>query len=191
MRIFFILACAALLGAPARGQGLECPAGDLLAGARLVEARHVVGDVARVTDRRAAPEGAAWDSPPAVVLDGGDAAITWDLGAAREVRGLLLQADANDRYPLSGSLDGQAFTPLAELAALADVAGLRTRTESSPIPAAVRFLRLEPPEAMASRRWPSSRSSASCRAPGRRLWRWSRCRAGPAAGPRAPGPGTI
>jgi hypothetical protein len=146
VRIFFILVCAALLGAPARGQGPECPAGDLLAGARLVEAQHVVGEVARVTDRRTAPEGAAWDSPPAVVLNGRDAAITWDLGAAREVRGLLLQADANDRYPLSGSLDGQAFAPLAELAALTDVAGLRTRTEIFPAPAVVRYLRLDPPQ---------------------------------------------
>jgi hypothetical protein len=48
----------------------------------------------------------------------GEEAATWDLGAAREVRGLLLQADADDRFPLSGSLDGQAFAPLGEIAAL-------------------------------------------------------------------------
>ncbi len=145
MRISFILACAALLGVPAWGEGPGCPAGDLLAGARVVEARRVVGEVARVTDERAAPDGAPWDSPAAVVLEG-RAAITWDLGAPREVRGALLQADANDLYPLSGSLDGQTFTPLAELAALTDVAGLRTRTEIFPAPVVARYLRLDPPQ---------------------------------------------
>lgn len=105
-----------------------------------------MGLVGRVTDGLVAPEGAVWDSSPAVVLDGGEAAITWDLGAAREVRGLLLQADANDRFVLSGSLDGQTFTPFGELAPLADVSGLRTRTEILPNPAVVRYLRLGSPE---------------------------------------------
>ena len=136
----------AALVCPAAAQGPECPAGNLLAGARVVAAPHVAGEAARATDGRVAPEGAAWDSPPAVVLDGGDAAITWDLGAVREVRALLLQGDANDRYTLSGSLDGQELVPLGEFAALADVSGLRTRTEILPSPAAVRFLRLESPE---------------------------------------------
>src|SRR3954453_175274 len=99
MRIAIVLlavgAGATLLGAPARGQNPQCPAGDLLAGARPVAARHALGDVARITDGRAAPEGAAWDSPPAVAL-GPDAAMTWDLGAPREVRALLLEGDAND-----------------------------------------------------------------------------------------------
>jgi hypothetical protein len=136
----------ALLAAPALAQTPECPAGDLLAGLRPLAARSAA--VARATDGRVAPEGAAWDAPPAVVLDGnrGEAAITWDLGAPREVRGLLLQGDADDRYPLSGSLDGRVFTPLGEIAALADVAGLRTRTEIFPEPVAVRYLRLEPPD---------------------------------------------
>ena len=97
---------AALLGAAARAQPLECPAGDLLAGVRPIAFRSAVGEVARATDGRVAPEGAGWDSPPAVVLDGAEASITWDLGAARDVQGLLLQGDANDRFPLSGSLDG-------------------------------------------------------------------------------------
>ncbi len=123
-----------------------CPAGNLLAGVWPVAARHVAGDLARATDGRIAPEGAAWDVPPAVVLDGADASITWDLGAAREVRGLLLQGDANDRFPLSGSLNGREFTPLGEIAALTDATGLRTRTEIFPNPATVRYLRLDPPD---------------------------------------------
>jgi hypothetical protein len=97
-----------------------------------------------MTDGRAAPEGAAWDSSPAVGLDGGTA-VTWDLGAPREVRALVVQADANDRYPLSGSLDGREFAPLAEIQALSDVSGLRTRTEILSRPVTLRYLRLEPP----------------------------------------------
>lgn len=138
------LGLAALAGAPAAAQGPECPPGNLLAGARVVAAPRGVGEAARVTDGRVAPEGAVWDSPPAVVLDGG--AITWDLGAVRELRALLLQGDANDRYVLSGSPDGQELAPFGEFAALADVSGLRTRTEILAGPAAVRFLRLEAPE---------------------------------------------
>lgn len=141
-----VLAAVALLGAPARAEPPGCPAGNLLAGVRPVAVRHAVGDAARATDGRVAPEGAAWDSPPAVVLDDGEASIVWDLGAARDIQALLLQGDANDRFPLSGSLDGRTWTPLAEIAALADVSGLRTRTEILPRPAAVRFLRLEPPD---------------------------------------------
>jgi hypothetical protein len=145
VKTFIVLAFAALLGAPAVAQRVDCPPGDILAGAGVVEARNIMGEVARVTDRRVAPEGAAWSSAPAVVFAGGDASITWDLGAAREVRGLLLQGDANDRFPLSGSLDGRRFAPLTEIAALADVAGLRTRTEILANPKVVRYLRLDPP----------------------------------------------
>jgi len=134
-----------LLAAPVWAQAPVCPAGSLLAGLRPVAAKGTAGDLGRMTDGRAAPEGAAWDSPPAVVLDGG-AAITWDLGAAREVRAVLLQADANDRYPLSGSLDGRTFAPLAEIQALSDVSGLRTRTEILSRPVTLRYLRLEPAE---------------------------------------------
>ncbi len=80
------------------------------------------------------------------MLDAGGGSITWDLGAPRAVRGLLVQGDANDRYPVSGSIDGVAFAPLGAIAALSDVAGLRTRTEIFPAAPVVRFLRLDPPE---------------------------------------------
>jgi hypothetical protein len=140
------LIALALLGAPARAQPPECPAGNLLSGLRPLAARQVVGDAARLTDGRIAPEGTAWDVPPAVKLDGAGAAVTWDLGERRKVSGLLLQGDANDRFPLSGSLDGRRFAPLGEIQALTDATGLRTRTQILPIPVTVRFLRLEPPD---------------------------------------------
>jgi hypothetical protein len=131
------------LGGATAAMGAECPAGDLLAGLRPSAARSTA-DAARVTDGRVAPAGAPWDSPSALVLDRG-AVLTWDLGAAREVAGLVLQGDADERFPLSGSLDGRDFHPLAEIAALPDAAGLETRTELLAAPVAVRYLRLEEP----------------------------------------------
>ncbi len=135
----------ALSGAPARAQALECPPGNLLAFQPSVgtDAR---AETLRATDGRVAPEGAPWSSPPAVVIGGEGESITWDLGVPREVRGLLLQGDANDRFPISGSLDGRTFTPLGAIAALSDVGGLRTRTEIFPQAPSVRYLRLDPPE---------------------------------------------
>jgi hypothetical protein len=141
------LVLAVLLAAPALAQtpdAPECPPGNLLAFRQPLAGR-VAGGVERATDGRVAPEGAPWDSPPAVVIDG-EGSITWDLGAPRAVRGLLLQGDANDRFPVSGSLDGLTFAPLGEIAALSDVTGLRTRTEIFPAAPVVRFLRLDPPE---------------------------------------------
>jgi hypothetical protein len=141
------LVLSALLAAPALAQtpeGPECPPGNLLAFRQPAAAR-VVGGVERATDGRVAPEGALWSSPSAVVIHG-DEGFIWDLGAPRAVRGLLLQGDANDRFPVSGSLDGLTFAPLGEIAALSDVAGLRTRTEIFPSAPVVRFLRLDPPE---------------------------------------------
>ena len=142
------LLLAAFLAAPALAQaatGQECPSGNLLA-LRMPSTARVVGEVERATDGRVAPEGTSWNSPPAVVLNGAEGSITWDLGAPRAVRGVLVQGDANDRFPLSGSLDGVTFTPLGAIAALSDVAGLRTRTEIFPQAPAVRYLRLDPPE---------------------------------------------
>lgn len=136
----------ALVPLPGLAQPPECPAGNLLAGLQPVAVRNVAGDAARTTDGRVAPEGAVWDSPPAVVLDGGEASITWDLSEARELRAVVLQADANDRYPLSASLDGETYTPLGEIEALADVDGLRTRTLILPGAVPARYLRLGPPD---------------------------------------------
>jgi hypothetical protein len=80
-----------------------------------------------------------------VILDG-EATLTWDLGEARQVWGLVLQVDANDLFPFSSSLDGRTFAPLGEIEPLADASGLRTRTQILSHPVMVRYLRLEPPD---------------------------------------------
>lgn len=144
--LFLLAAAGAAAGLPLRGQTAECPPGNLLAGLRPIAARDVQGDPARATDSRLATEGSLWDSPSAVRLEGAEASLTWDLGAPRPIQALALQADADDLYPLSASLDGKTFVPLAELSPLADVSGLRRRTAILPSPALYRFLRLDPPQ---------------------------------------------
>lgn len=135
-RVLLAVLYTAAMAARVSAQPLDCPDGNLLAGR---------GPLARVTDGRVAPEGAVWDAPPAVRLDGATA-VTWDLDAVRNLQALVLQGDANDRFPLSGSLDGRAWRPIGEIAALADVSGLRTRTLVLPRPESVRYLRLDPPD---------------------------------------------
>lgn len=143
MRPFLLAALyTAAIAAGVSAQPLECPAGNLLAG---LQPLPPVADAARLTDGRVASEGAGWGSPPALGL-GETAEITWDLGAVRDLQGLVLQGDANDRYPLAGSTDGRTWRPLGEIAALTDVSGLRTRTLVLPRSEPLRYLRLGPPE---------------------------------------------
>ena len=138
-----------ILGSPtaatAAPAAADCPAGDLLAGRLPTAARPLADGAARMTDGRVAADGTPWDAPAAFELGSADAVLTWDLGAVRELAGWVLQGDADERFPLSGSLDGRTFVPLAEIAALPDRTGLATRTELLAAPVAVRYLRLEEP----------------------------------------------
>jgi hypothetical protein len=136
-----------LAARPARAQsasGAACPPGNLIAGQATPWAwTDLRGRVAVVTDGVVAPEGAMWDAPPAVVLDTGASAITFDLGAPTAVRAIFVQADANDEYTLFGSLDGRDFRPLAKVPSVVESAGhgLRRRTLTLEAPV-VRFLRI-------------------------------------------------
>ena len=124
------LVTLALAGAPAGTAAAadeRCPPGNLLAGRRPVAALYVEHDPAIVTDARVAEEGAAWNTPLAVILDGPAASLTYDLGSAVPVRAIVAQADANDVYSVWGSLDGERFSVLGWLEAVPG-RGLRTRT---------------------------------------------------------------
>jgi hypothetical protein len=121
-----------------------CPPGNLIANqATPWSWNDLRGQVARATDGFVAPEGAMWNAAPAVVLDTGAAGITFDLGAATPVRGVFVQADANDEYTLFGSLDGRDFRPLGKVPSVVERTGhgLRGRTVRLE-GAAVRFLRI-------------------------------------------------
>ena len=115
-----------------------CPSGNLLAGRLPLGAPPAL---AVITDGQVTPEGAVWNAKPAFVLDRATPALTWDLGAVVVLRALVVQADGNDLYPISGSTDGVAFAPLVEVSPVDPGLGLRTRAlRLAERP--VRFLRL-------------------------------------------------
>jgi hypothetical protein len=143
--VVFILAPAltlALLGA-ARAQGpatpTACPGGNLLASRPPVAWHQIRGQLARATDGEKAPEGALWNAPLAVILDSDRSSLTWDLGAPVALAAVWIQADANDRYTVSGSLDGRDFRTLGSID-MVQGHGLRARTVA-PGGVTVRYLR--------------------------------------------------
>jgi spermidine synthase len=122
---------------------VPCDATNLLAGKAPAEQLGVTGNAARITDGAASHEGAAWDAPTAITFSGGGS-ITYDLGGPRSVSAAYVQADANDTYRLSGSLDGTpgSYRVLADLENARRFGhGLRGRTARFP-PTVVRFLRV-------------------------------------------------
>lgn len=139
----------ALLGAPAPilssetggDPAGECSGVNLLAGLRPLAAEGAEGDVAVVTDGKVVPEGAAWRVEPSLVLAPSGARLTWDLGSDATLTALLLQADANDVYPIETSRDGERWDPLVKVSPVAEGNGLRTRALRTASRAA-RFVRL-------------------------------------------------
>ncbi len=81
-------------------------------------------EAARLTDGVRAAEGDPWDSPAALRLP--PAGVEWDLGEEQKIGAVVLQADNDDDYVLSGSVDGRRFVELWS-SGKAEGAGLRTR----------------------------------------------------------------
>lgn len=142
-RLFPLPACAllALLTLPAAAAEAqpECPAGNLLHGRTALSAPGVSGDPARLTDHFVAPEGTVWNGRQAVTLDAAGA-VTWDLSRPVLLRHLVVQADGDDRYAVSTSLDGRSFAPLWKVEPVPGH-GLRQRAASFPETPA-RYLRI-------------------------------------------------
>jgi hypothetical protein len=138
-----------------------CPAGNLLSGKRPVSWQDIRRDLALLTDETVAPEGAAWDAPPAVLFDTGASIVTWDLGAATTVNALAIQADANDTYTAWGSLDGNNYRVLGHIDPVTDH-GLRLRTiETGGV--ALRYLRVG--EGVGDNSYSVSEVAAYCQKP--------------------------
>ena len=93
-----------------------------------MQQRDVTGNPALVTDGNTVPEGAVWDGPAAIKLEGTAGSLSYDLGKPTPVSAFILQADANDSYKVSGSSDGKTFNLLVQAANLVDRGhGMRTR----------------------------------------------------------------
>jgi hypothetical protein len=128
----YALVAAILLGvtlaagaAFAQGQSV-CPSGNLLRGRLPVQSIDTRGDLRLLTDEQVVPEGAEWNSPPAVILGSGASTITYDLGAAIPVQAVYIQADNNDVYHVWGSADGSSYKLLGQIDPV-DQIGMRGR----------------------------------------------------------------
>jgi hypothetical protein len=140
-----ILALASLLTLPSlSAAAASCGTENLLAGKKPSASQAVKGDLALVTDGKAAAEGVDWNSPVGVTLENANSSITYDLGEPREISAIVAQADANDTYKVMGSADGSpaSFKLIVELANVVSSGhGLRTRATQVP-PTTVRYLRI-------------------------------------------------
>jgi hypothetical protein len=138
---------AAILAGPAfasMAAAASCGTENLLSGKKPSASQAVKGDVGVVTDGTVGPEGAPWDAPVTITLENMNSSITYDLGEAREVSAIVLQADANDTYKVMGSADGSpaSYKLLVELPNVVDRGhGLRTRANQI-TPTTVRYLRV-------------------------------------------------
>jgi spermidine synthase len=175
-RIFTALACTTLAFVPiaiakpvpadkATAKQAACGTENLIAGKSPWQQRDLIGNPALITDGNATAEGALWEGPAGVRLEGGSASITYDLGKPTPVSALYLQADANDIYRITASLDGQPGTfKLIWQAANASDRGHGMRTRSIQIePATVRYLRVG--EAEGDNAFSISEFAAYCKPP--------------------------
>ncbi len=111
---------------------------SLLAGKRPAGLRGVTSP-ARLTDGLLSNEGDEWLTDVTARFTSTTSYVEYDLGAEKPLRCLLVQADNNDVYFMSTSLDGKVWKPLWRVGAEAG-AGMRVRTTKTE--ASARYLRL-------------------------------------------------
>jgi hypothetical protein len=127
-RLSVLLVLLVLVGLTSNSWAQDCPSGNLLAGRQPMGWQDVQGDKGLITNGEITQEGAIWNASQAVVLDSAVASLTYDLGTEMPVAAVHIQADANDVYPVSGSLDGRDWKVLGQLEIAEGVHGLRSRS---------------------------------------------------------------
>ncbi len=133
-------AVALVLAALACGFGARAQAEpqNLLAGRKPMNSDGVRRSE-RLTDGLLSNEGDMWLTDVTSRFSSARAFVEYDLGAPQSLRCVMVQADNNDVYFLSGSLDGQSWGQLWRVGAEAG-AGMRVR--ATKLDATVRYLRL-------------------------------------------------
>jgi spermidine synthase len=125
-----------------------CGTVNLLAGKLPKQQSEVHGDAALVTDGAIVHDGAEWDAPAAITIESRAGGLTYDLGQPTTIGAIFVQADANDIYLVSGSVDGTpgTFKLIAQAGNVVDDGpGLRTRAMTI-VPERFRYLRIAPGE---------------------------------------------
>jgi FlaG/FlaF family flagellin (archaellin) len=142
-----------------------CTSQNLIAGKAPAQQRDVTGNPALVTNEIVVLDGASWDGPAGIRLEGSAGSLTYDLGKPTRVSAFVLQADANDSYRITGSQSGEpgTFTLIAQAGnAVERGHGMRTRAIQIE-PVTVRFLRVG--EADGDNAFSISEFAAYCAAP--------------------------
>jgi hypothetical protein len=125
-------------GATAQNTSVSTTRPSLLRTARVTRADGAPF-AARLGDGVASTDGDVWDNPRAAIL-AANGVIEWDLEKVERISALRIQADNNDRYIVSGSIDGARWMPIW-IAQPVELPGVQTRT-SPELTAEARFLRL-------------------------------------------------
>ncbi len=94
----------------------------------------------RLADGVINAQGENWVSPMSVVIEN-NGYIEWDLGAPKPIAAALVQADNNEEYDVSGSLDGKAFG-VFWTASASSLPGMQTRSTKQLSSVMARYVRL-------------------------------------------------
>lgn len=113
-------------------------AGNLLRRATITK-KQGAPNAERMADGTAPSDGDLWNTKYTAVL-GATGAVEWDLGMLRPIGAARIQADNNDTYILSASVDGERWAPLWTARSV-EVPGMQTRT-SEPLSVEARYIRL-------------------------------------------------
>lgn len=92
-----------------------------------------------VTNGHLRPEGEQGSPLHSAVLRNPESHLVIDLGKAREIRAMVFQFDADDRYVIAASVDGNHWEGIVNVEAGPAGAGLRARHVVFPEPVVVRF----------------------------------------------------
>lgn len=118
----------------------DCPSGDVARGSHAV-AIGAHRSLPQLVDEGGPNEGSAWNHPEAVELPSHDAHIRVEFEGARLLRGVAIQADANDHYAVDASLDSETWRRIW-LARPVPGNGLRSRSHTLEAPERARYLRI-------------------------------------------------
>ena len=121
------------MGAPAAAEPQ-----NLLAGKKPIRSEGVKNNL-RLTDGLLSNEGDMWLTDVTSRFTSAHSVVEYDLGSPQALRCIMVQADNNDVYYLSGSLDGQNWAQLWRVGAEVG-AGMRVR--ATKLDLSVRYLRL-------------------------------------------------
>ena len=141
---------------------------NLLAGKKPIRSEGVKNAV-RLTDGLLSNEGDEWLTDVTSRFSSAHSFVEYDLGSPQTLRCVMVQADNNDVYFMSGSLDGQDWQQLWRVGAEAG-AGMRVRSHQARRHAFATCA-CRPPAATPSTASARSRPTPSARCPGRRICR--------------------